>query len=125
MATAQDIKDRTFAFACQIVRLYREMNKLARCPPGIARQLLHSGTAIGANIEESRASSSRKDMASRVSVALREARETKYWLRLIRATELAPADALEGHIKEADELVAILTVSVRRLRAGVTTTREG
>jgi len=51
-------------------------------------------------------------------VALREARETKYWLRLILATELAPEALVTGPLREADEIVAILTKSVQRLRAG-------
>jgi four helix bundle protein len=53
-----------------------------------------------------------------MGVALREARETKYWLRLITATKLAPIEIVEPALQEADELVAILTVTVRRLKPG-------
>ena len=113
-----DFAPRSFAFACQIVQLYRTLLRINGFPIGIARQVLHSGTSVGANLEESRAPSSRRDLTSRFNIALREARETKYWLRLIRATDLAPAAVTDALAKEADELVAILTVSVRHLRSG-------
>ena len=109
---------RTFAFACQIVHLYKTLTTTPGFPIGIARQVLDSGTSVGANVEEGRAASSRRDLAARTVIALKEARETKFWLRLIRATDLAPARVTEGLAQEADELVAILTVSVRHLRSG-------
>jgi len=118
MPTPVAITDRTFAFACEIVRLYKSLTALPGFPPRIAGQLLGAGTSIGSNVEESRAAFSRRDMASRLSVSLREARETKFWLRLIRATNLAPQPLTASLLPEADELVAILTASVRSLRAG-------
>ena len=107
---------RTFRFACQIVLLYRELNQIPNFPFPLSRQLLRSGTSIGANIEEGKAAQSRKDLAARFAIALKEARETKYWLRLFAATGLAPQVLLASSLQEADELVAMLTVSVRRLR---------
>jgi four helix bundle protein len=109
---------RTFSFACQVVRLYIALVKLPAFPWSLARQVLRAGTSIGANVEEARAASSRRDLIARFAIALREARETKYWLRLIAATGLAPATLVSPVLKEADELVAILTVSIRRLKAG-------
>lgn len=108
---------RTFNFACRIVRLYRELNRIPDVPLPLARQLLRAGTSIGANLEEARAAQSRKDLAAKFSIALKEARETKYWLRLLAATQQASSQGLTSSIQEADELVAILTVSVRRLKS--------
>ena len=116
--TPPNFDTRTFAFACDIVRLYKALTKIHGFPFGIARQILHAGTSIGANVEEGRAASSRRDLTAKFTIALKEARETKYWLRLIRATDLAPAALTEAILGEADELVAILTVSVRNLRSG-------
>jgi four helix bundle protein len=82
----------------------------------VSRQLLRAGTSIGANIEEGMAPQSRRDLAARFAIALREARETKYWLRLIVATDLAPERDISQILQEADELVAILTVTVRKLK---------
>jgi len=114
----QAFTERTFAFACQVVRVYRTLSRTPNFPIGIARQLLHAGTSVGANVEESRAASSKRDLAARLGIALREARETKYWLRLIVATDLAPDVPLGEALAEVDELVAILTTTVRRLRQG-------
>jgi len=111
-----DFVERTFAFACDIVHFYAAVMRLPRFPHGIARQILDAGTSIGANIEESRAPASRRDLLFKFVVALKEARETKFWLRLIRATNLAPAELTDNLYRESDELVAILTVSVRNLR---------
>ena len=118
---------RSFAFACDIVRLYLALIDLPRFPPRLAGQLLDAGTSVGANLEEGSAPASRKAKTNHFRIALREARETKFWLRLIRATNLAPAHLTESLVREADELVAILTVSVRNLakpqpRKGVATT---
>jgi four helix bundle protein len=109
---------RTFKFACRIVHLYRTLNTLPHFPFAVSRQLLRSGTSIGANIEEAKTVASRRELASRFRIALREARETKYWLRLIAATKLAPESLLAGELQEADELVAILHRTVQRLAEG-------
>lgn len=116
---------RAFAFACKIVHLHTALNRIPRFPFSISRQLLRSGTSIGANLEEARSSSSRRDLAARFEVALREARETHYWLRLIVATSLAPRELVAEHAREAHELIAILHTSVRKLRAKEATTPPG
>ena len=107
---------RTFRFACQIVLVYRDLNRLPGFPAPLARQLLRAGTSIGANLEESRPAPTRKDLRFKFTIALKEARETKYWLRLFVATGLAPQALLASLIDEVDQLVAILTVSVRKLK---------
>ena len=83
----------------------------------MVRQVLRSGTSIGANLEEAKCAQSRRDLISRFHVALKEARETRYWLRLLVATSLVPANVLAGVLDEANQLVAILTASVKRLKA--------
>jgi four helix bundle protein len=98
------------------VALYRTLNATPSFPYAISRQLLRSGTSVGANIEESRAASSRRDLAARFAIALREARETKYWLRLILATKLSNSPLTDTALRECDELAAILTRSVQKLR---------
>ena len=115
MTPSPDYADRTFKFACDIVQFYRALTKVPHFPLGIARQILDSGTSIGANVEEAGAPASRRDLRYKFVLALKEARETKFWLRLIRATDLAPAKLTDGLLRECDELVAIFTVSVRNL----------
>jgi len=117
-----DIVDRTFEFALQIVAL---TPLLRQSDEGrvIGKQLLRSGTSVGANVEEAESASSKDDFIYRMNVALREARETHYWLRLIKGSGLAKADQLDGLIAEADELRRILGAIVsssrgRRKRGG-------
>ena len=87
-----------------------------KIPREMTRQILRSGTSVGANLTEGKAAQSRRDLRSKFSIALKEARETHFWLRLVAATyphlEATVADALD----ESNQLVAILTTSVMRLR---------
>jgi len=106
---------RGFRFACDIVRLYFALVSAGKCPPHLYRQVLSSGTSIGANLEEAQSAQSRRDKAAKISIALKEARETHYWLRLIVATELASGKQLQPQLAEANELIAILTVTRRKL----------
>lgn len=109
-----DFQSRGFAFACDIVRLYRVLVQV--CPATLARQVLRSGTSIGANLEEAKAAQSRRDLVAKFSIALKEARETSYWLRLLAETEIAPRSQITAPLHEANQLVAILTSSLRRLK---------
>jgi four helix bundle protein len=111
----ESYESRSFRFACDIVGLYRRLMKLPDVPHVIARQVLRAGTSVGANLEEAKAAQSRRDRASRFTVALKEARETSYWLRLIVATELADKRLVDPLALEANELIAILTTTRRKL----------
>jgi four helix bundle protein len=104
----QDIKDRTFAFAVEIVRLCQELDGKPGTNRRLAAQLLSSGTSIGANIEEAQAGQSVADFVSKCSIALKEARETIYWLRLLEATGLSKNQNIQTHRQEAVELSRIL-----------------
>lgn len=78
-------------------------------------QLFRAATGIGANLEEGQVSKTRADMAAKYALALRESREALYWLRLLREEPTLTTDASEL-AQEAGEFVAMLTVSVRKLR---------
>ena len=111
-----DFQTRSFAFACDVVRFYRRISKGTEVPYALARQVLRSGCSIGANLEEAKSAQSRRDLLSKFSIALKEARETQYWLRLLTTTKLVPATETEQLLREVSELVAILTASVKRLK---------
>lgn len=102
--------ERSFNFAVQAVRISRLMND--RKEYVLSKQFLKSGTNVGANIEEAMAASSKRDFAYRMSVACREARESRYWLRLIATTRLIDTD-LNPMIDESTELIKILTKIVK------------
>src|ERR1051326_2728016 len=83
----KNIRERSFEFACRVVRLHRVAARNATSRP-ILLQLLRAGTGIGSNLEEAEAGQSKADFISKTRIALKEARETHYWLRLIAATQL-------------------------------------
>jgi len=111
-----DLCERTFLFASDVVALCRVMAKDSGVARQISWQLLDAGTSVGANTEEAKAAYSRRDFASKNSIVLREARESRYWLRLIAAHNLAPAAMLNPLLDEANQLVAIYTSIVKRAR---------
>src|SRR3954463_11414909 len=106
----RDLKRRTFSFACRIVALCRRLSQTPGVDRQLAGQLLRSGTSIGANLEEASAAHSRRDFACKLSLVLREARETLYWLRLLGADTRPDLNDLQKLTAEANELVAIFTV---------------
>ena len=104
-----DIHERSFLFATEIIDLCRPV-----MPPGgvvreLGRQLLRSGTSIGANMEEAAAGQSRPDFISKVAVSRKEARETQYWLRLMIHADPRIQKAAAPLVDEARQLVSILT----------------
>ena len=86
MAKPPDIVARTFQFALRIIELANQLDDGRGSTRVLAKQILRSGTSIGANIEEAQAAESRADFIHKYNIALKEARETKYWLRLISAS---------------------------------------
>jgi|ERR1051325_159794 four helix bundle protein len=118
---SQDIRDRTFRFACAVatIALQFQPRPGVRC---IVDQLLKSATAVGANFEEAKAGSSTREFIRFVEIALREAREANYWLRICRAIQLGPADQIQELAGEADQLSRILAaIAIKtksRIRVG-------
>ncbi len=102
-----DIVERTVAFSLRIIKLYRELNKdsVGRI---LGRQLLRSGTSIGANVHEAQAAQSRPEFVSKMYIAFKEARETSYWLRLIGEAQVIRATRLGGLADETHQLTKIL-----------------
>jgi len=80
------ILDKSFDFALRIIELYKQMT--AQHEYVLSKQLIRSATSIGANVEEATAAISKKDFAAKMSIASKEARETRYWLRLIDKSQL-------------------------------------
>ena len=116
-ARKKDIQGRAFSFACRIVKLYQFLARKGEPARTLGRQVLRAGTSIGANLEEASAGQSKADFISKCSVALKEARETHYWLRLLTGAEVVSPHRLTDLTTEADELVAILTAIVKKSRS--------
>lgn len=85
----------------------------------ISRQILRSGTSIGANVEEALAGQSKRDFIAKMSISSKEARETKYWLRLLKESEITSLD-VKSLILDIDELIRILTSIVKTSQQNLT-----
>ena len=104
-----NIIERTFNFSVRIVKLCQFLSKEYSPDKNVLlRQLLRSGTSIGANVEEAQSGQSRADFVSKMSIALKEARETNYWLRLMKATEVVTEEQISNLLEESEELKKIL-----------------
>jgi len=106
----KDIVERCFKYAVKIVRFYGEIEK-SGTGRVIGKQLLRSGTSIGANVYEAQAGQSKADFISKMYIAYKEARETAYWLRLIKEAEINRGT--EELTKEAEELIKILASIIK------------
>src|SRR5881397_877039 len=104
------IRQKSFGFALEVVDLYRELRDLREYV--LSKQLLESGTSIGANVEEATAGQSRKDFLAKMAIASKEARETRFWLRLLRESDLVEID-VTAELKSVNEIIRILTSIVK------------
>lgn len=109
----RDIRERAFEFACRVIWVHRDLTR-KRGTDRVARINSFGRAGIGANLEEAEAAQSRPDFITKNRIALKEAREAHYWLRLICATEMLPPQRIQTLVDEADEIVAILTSIVKK-----------
>lgn len=104
------IQKKSFAFALTIIQLYRELSEHREYV--LSRQLLRSGTSIGANVKEASAAQSRRDFLAKMAIASKEARETRYWLLLLQESQLVEID-VSSEIVQIEEIIRILTAIVK------------
>ena len=109
-----NLRERTFEFACAVLDLHRWIYKAEASLRDISRQASSAAGSVGANLEEADAAQSRADFISKCTIALKEARETRYWLRIL-SRSIDP-QRLNGLIAESTEIIAILTTIVRKSR---------
>jgi four helix bundle protein len=115
MANRQDLCARALRFSIAIGKFHKLAAVKGPSVSHAALQLYRAATGVGANLEEGQVSRTRSDMAAKYAIALREAREARYWLNLLAEEPPLKRDAQEL-AQEAGEFVAMLTVSVRKLR---------
>lgn len=107
-----DMRDRTKAFAVRVVRLVAALPK-NRVGDVLGRQLLKSGTSIGTNYREAVRASSKRHLVTTLEIAAREADETLYWLEMLAETDTIESKRLRDLTQECDELIAILTTTIK------------
>lgn len=111
----QDIKERTFEFAIKIIQFAEDLPN-SRSSQVVSKQLIRSRTSIGANVEEAVAASSKEDFIYKMNIALREARETNYWLRIIQRTLPGGGDTFKILLQESEGIMKILAAIVSKTR---------
>ena len=99
--------DKSFAFAVRTVKAYKFLVEEKK-EFILSKQFLRSGTSIGANAEEAVGGQSRPDFISKLSIAYKEARETKYWIRLLQETEYFEQPQAESLLNDVEELLKII-----------------
>ena len=103
-----DIRERAFLFAVRVVKSCRYLEESPGASRTLARQLLRAGTSIGANLEEAQSGQSKADCISKNAIALKEARETSYWLRLLIASDIVTEPRVAEMQREVEELKRII-----------------
>lgn len=107
MKTNNVIQEKSFAYALRIVNLYKYLSTEKK-EFVLSKQLLQSGTSIGANVEEAIGGQSEKDFISKLSIAYKEARETIYWLRLLYSASYITQEQAESMLSDGEEICKIL-----------------
>jgi four helix bundle protein len=106
------IENKSFQFAIRIVRLYKFLCEEKK-EYILSKQLLRAGTSIGANVTESQQAQSKPDFVSKISVALKEASETKYWIKLLGATEYLSENQTKSILDDCVEIEKILVTILK------------
>jgi len=101
------VQQKSYAFALRIVKMYQYLCEHHQVYD-LARQVLRSGTSIGANLEEAIGAQSDKDFLHKISIAYKEARETHYWIRLLADSEYIKNHQRESLLDDCDELLKIM-----------------
>ena len=110
------IEQKSFLFAVRVVKLCRFLQEEKK-EYILSKQLLRAGTSIGANIAESQQAQSRADFVSKLNIALKEAVETNYWLRLLQATDYLSEAEFSSIIADCKELERLLTAIIKTSRS--------
>lgn len=106
------LRDKSFAFALRVVRLSQELQQNQK-EFVLSKQILRSGTAIGALVREGEFAQSKSDFISKLSIALKEANETEYWILLLQEAKLIKDELADSLQSDCKELIAMLVASVK------------
>jgi len=111
MKKSNEINDRAYQFALDVIRLYRALQLQNEYV--LSKQLVRAGTSIGASVEEAAAAQNHKDYTAKMTKASRDARETRYWLRLLMDSKIRDKIDFSGALAMVEELVKILVATVK------------
>ena len=110
-----NIQQRTEDYAVRAVRLYQHLQEQPdRAGWIVGKQYLRAATSIGANVEEAQGAESRRDFVHKCRIARKEAREARYWLKILQRTELVAPERVRSLLDETGEIYAVLTAIIRK-----------
>ena len=115
----QDLKPRTKAFALRIIRMYSKLPKNDAVAQVLGKQVLRSGTSVGANYREASRGRSKVEFIAKIGDSLKEIEETEYWLELLMESACLPASRITDLLAETRELIAIFTTINKRSKANL------
>jgi len=118
------IATKTYAFALKAIKLYQHLTAEKR-EFVLSKQFLRAATSIGANVEESIGGQSEKDFFMKLNIAYKEARESHYWLRLLKDSNIISSDLADPLIADAEEIQRILGSSIKTLRGKLNNQESG
>jgi four helix bundle protein len=110
------LRERAFEFACSVLDLHRYFYRRDATLRDASSQATRSAGSIGANLEEADAAESKLDFIHKCNISLKEARETRYWLRILDRAATTEQNRIASLIRESTELIAILTTIIRKSR---------
>jgi len=119
MGRVNVIKDKSFAFAVRVVKVYKFLTSEKK-EFVMSKQLLRSGTAIGALYREAEQAESKADFIHKMAIAQKECNETLYWLELLRATDYLEKEAFESLHSDANELIRLITSIIKSSKRELT-----
>jgi len=109
------LKDKSYAFAVRVVKLYKYLSNEQK-EFVLSKQILRSGTSVGANVEEANSGQSKKDFVAKLAISLKEARETHYWLRLLHDCDYINQQMYDSLLNDCNEIISLLTVIIKTSR---------
>jgi four helix bundle protein len=115
MSKENPLKNKSYAFALRIIGLYRFLEEKKEFV--LSKQVLRSGTAIGALISEAKFGQSKADFISKMSIALKEANETDYWLNLLKDSSFIDEKLFKSLSEDINEIIAMLVSTVKTLKS--------
>jgi four helix bundle protein len=115
MKSDNAVQIKSYDFALRIIKVYKHLSQEKK-EFVLSKQLLRSGTSIGANIEESIGGQSKADFFAKITIAYKETRESKYWIRLLRDSEYLTNEQSEDLLKDVEELLKIIGSTQKTVR---------
>lgn len=116
MAKGNVLKEKSYGFAIRIIKLAHFLKEKKK-EQVLSKQIVRCGTSIGANIEEASGAQSDNDFIAKLHISLKEAKETHYWLRLLRDTDYISQEQAESMIEDVNEIITLLTKSLKTIKA--------